>query len=137
MSLKEISSLRDYAGLMQEDKQRTKGTSKRLLISVTNFFRDPESIEALAATVVPAILERQRRKRFLRSGWQAALLARKLTQLPWWLSEALPADVAHTSNTKFRDRPRTQKQSGRAREGFLHRRGSKRPFSPEGRGGSS
>jgi two-component system CheB/CheR fusion protein len=66
MSLKEISSLRDYAGLMQEDKQEPKALQKDLLISVTNFFRDPESIEALAATIVPAILERKDENDFLR-----------------------------------------------------------------------
>ena len=66
MSLQEISSLQDYAALLQKDKQEPKALLKDLLISVTNFFRDPEAIEALAATVVPAILQRKDENDFLR-----------------------------------------------------------------------
>src|ERR1043166_6110777 len=66
LHLKELASLQDYAKLLTEDYDEAKALMKDLLISVTNFFRDPESIEALAQRVIPEILANKRGNDFLR-----------------------------------------------------------------------
>ncbi len=55
MGLNELSTLPAYAGFLGKRAQEANALMKDLLISVTNFFRDPESIEALASKVIPKI----------------------------------------------------------------------------------
>jgi len=66
LHLKQLSTLQEYARLTKEDPEESKALMKDLLISVTNFFRDPESIEALARRVIPDILANKREDDFLR-----------------------------------------------------------------------
>jgi two-component system, chemotaxis family, CheB/CheR fusion protein len=49
--------LQDYLGHLQENGSEARALLKDLLISVTNFFRDPEAFEALERTVVPSLFE--------------------------------------------------------------------------------
>jgi two-component system CheB/CheR fusion protein len=55
MGLNELADLPAYARFAREKPQEVNALMKDLLISVTNFFRDPESIEALASRVMPRI----------------------------------------------------------------------------------
>jgi two-component system, chemotaxis family, CheB/CheR fusion protein len=56
LGLKELSGLKGYAEYLRANRQEPQALMKDLLISVTNFFRDPESLEALAQKVIPAIV---------------------------------------------------------------------------------
>jgi two-component system, chemotaxis family, CheB/CheR fusion protein len=47
MSVNQISDVSEYARFLKENKDEIKALLKDLLISVTNFFRDPEAFEAL------------------------------------------------------------------------------------------
>jgi two-component system CheB/CheR fusion protein len=55
MGLRELSDLPAYAKLLRDNPSESQSLMKDFLISVTNFFRDPESIAALAKTILPAI----------------------------------------------------------------------------------
>ena len=58
MTLRELSGLSPYATYLQEHPQEVQALMKDLLISVTNFFRDPETIDALVEKVTPQIFEK-------------------------------------------------------------------------------
>jgi two-component system, chemotaxis family, CheB/CheR fusion protein len=47
MSVNQINNLSDYGRFLKENEEEVKALLKDLLISVTNFFRDPEAFEAL------------------------------------------------------------------------------------------
>ncbi|HSB27493.1 MAG TPA: CheR family methyltransferase, partial [Pyrinomonadaceae bacterium] len=55
LGIKELKGLPEYANFLRENQEEAQALLKDLLISVTNFFRDPASIEAVARTVLPAI----------------------------------------------------------------------------------
>jgi two-component system CheB/CheR fusion protein len=57
IGLRELSSLAAYSGYLREQPQEIYNLMKDLLISVTNFFRDPDSMKALAEKVIPKIFE--------------------------------------------------------------------------------
>ncbi len=58
ISLRELSGLATYALYLREHSQEVQALMKDLLISVTNFFRDPEAIEGLVHKVIPRIVEK-------------------------------------------------------------------------------
>lgn len=55
LGIKELSGLQEYAHFLRENRHEPQALMKDLLISVTNFFRDPESIESLEQKIIPAI----------------------------------------------------------------------------------
>jgi two-component system CheB/CheR fusion protein len=55
MGLRELSDLPSYSGFLRDNPNESQLLMKDFLISVTNFFRDPESIDALAKTILPGI----------------------------------------------------------------------------------
>ncbi|HET6889777.1 MAG TPA: chemotaxis protein CheB, partial [Pyrinomonadaceae bacterium] len=57
LGLCELRELSEYAQLLLKQPQEVQALMKDLLISVTNFFRDPESIESLKKNVIPKIFE--------------------------------------------------------------------------------
>jgi len=59
LSIKELSGLPDYAEYMRANRDEGQALMKDLLISVTNFFRDPESVDALAKKILPAIFAKK------------------------------------------------------------------------------
>jgi two-component system, chemotaxis family, CheB/CheR fusion protein len=56
MALRRIEALGDYRSLLREDARESEALYQDILISVTSFFRDPESFEALKRIVFPALL---------------------------------------------------------------------------------
>lgn len=56
MSLHQINGPAQYVRYLQENPHELDILFKELLISVTNFFRDPEAFEALARTALPELL---------------------------------------------------------------------------------
>src|SRR4030095_401407 len=129
MDLKEISSLQEYAGLLREDKQEPKALLQDLLISVTNFFRDPESIEALAATVVPAILERKDENGFLRVWVAGCATGEEAYSIAMVLSEAL-LSLRRNPQIQIFATDLDAEAIARAREGF-YSEGEVSDVSPE------
>ncbi len=59
MALSQRRQLDDYAALLRENPTEVQALAQDILISVTNFFRDPESFEALKTEVFPRMLTRQ------------------------------------------------------------------------------
>ncbi len=57
LALRNIESIEAYKKLLENDPGETKALERDLLISVTSFFRDPESFESLKKTVFPRILQ--------------------------------------------------------------------------------
>ncbi len=60
MVLHKMLSMKDYEDLLKRDPAEVELLFQDILISVTTFFRDPESFEALAHTVFPKFLEGRR-----------------------------------------------------------------------------
>lgn len=56
LGIVELQGLPDYARFLREHPSEVQALMKDLLISVTNFFRDPESLDALRANVISKIL---------------------------------------------------------------------------------
>src|ERR1700724_2468610 len=57
LALRNITRLEEYAAQLKADAGERSALQRDLLICVTNFFRDPESFEALKKLVFPAILQ--------------------------------------------------------------------------------
>jgi two-component system CheB/CheR fusion protein len=60
MGIKEIPGLSDYTQYLRENRNEAQALMKDLLISVTNFFRDPESSEAIARKVLADIFAKKK-----------------------------------------------------------------------------
>ena len=56
MVLHKITTMKDYEDYLQRESAEVEALFQDILISVTTFFRDPESFVALAATVFPKLL---------------------------------------------------------------------------------
>jgi two-component system, chemotaxis family, CheB/CheR fusion protein len=56
LALRNIASIEEYAAVLSQDPGERSLLQRDLLISVTSFFRDPESFKALAGLVFPAIV---------------------------------------------------------------------------------
>ncbi|HEX4899937.1 MAG TPA: CheR family methyltransferase, partial [Pyrinomonadaceae bacterium] len=57
MGLREIPGLPAYGNYIREHPPEVQALMKDLLISVTNFFRDPEAVKSLDSKIIPLILE--------------------------------------------------------------------------------
>lgn len=55
MNVREVSELPVYAAMIQNEKEEPQLLLKDLLISVTNFFRDKTSFEALETEIIPRV----------------------------------------------------------------------------------
>ncbi|HEY2975674.1 MAG TPA: chemotaxis protein CheB [Pyrinomonadaceae bacterium] len=55
LGLNELPGLPAYTRFLREKPQEVNALMKDLLISVTNFFRDPESMETLASKIIPKL----------------------------------------------------------------------------------
>ena len=55
MTLRDMASMSSYARLMRQEPEEAVALMKELLISVTNFFRDPDAWAALQERVIPRL----------------------------------------------------------------------------------
>ena len=55
MALNRLKDLDAYAQLLKENKTEVDALYQDLLITVTNFFRDPEMYQALTDKILPAL----------------------------------------------------------------------------------
>jgi two-component system CheB/CheR fusion protein len=58
MGMLNVSDMAGYLGILREDDDELKALFKDLLISVTSFFRDPETMQELSEKVVPELVYR-------------------------------------------------------------------------------
>jgi two-component system CheB/CheR fusion protein len=58
LNLSEVSDLSAYADYLRDQPDEAQALMKDLLISVTNFFRDPEALEALKEKIIPRLFEK-------------------------------------------------------------------------------
>ncbi|HEY2583897.1 MAG TPA: CheR family methyltransferase [Mucilaginibacter sp.] len=66
MALNKIDKPADYLVFLRESKGEQDALYNDMLISVTDFFRDPRSFEVLSATLIPTIIERKTNDESLR-----------------------------------------------------------------------
>lgn len=59
MALNNIKKPHDYLGFLRENMDEQDALYNDMLISVTNFFRDPASFELLCKTIFPALIEQK------------------------------------------------------------------------------
>jgi two-component system CheB/CheR fusion protein len=57
MTALQIETVEDYVRILEDQPDEAQRLFKDLLIGVTEFFRDPESFEALGSQVIPALFE--------------------------------------------------------------------------------
>src|SRR4030095_13411613 len=57
MALNRLTDLASYAQLLKENKNEVDGLYQDLLITVTNFFRDPQMYQSLTNKLLPALLK--------------------------------------------------------------------------------
>lgn len=57
MAVHQLDSLANYVRYLQQNNEEVKTLLKDLLITVTNFFRDPDAFGVLEKKVIPALLE--------------------------------------------------------------------------------
>ena len=60
IGLHELDGLQQYSKFLKEDLREPKALMKDLLISVTNFFRDQESMEVIGQRIIPEIVKNKR-----------------------------------------------------------------------------
>jgi two-component system CheB/CheR fusion protein len=56
-----LSSLKDYAALVERNREEARVLCEEVLIHVTSFFRDPETFETLKSAVYPRLIENRER----------------------------------------------------------------------------
>jgi two-component system CheB/CheR fusion protein len=59
VTVRAVPGFSEYAALLREQPDEAVALMKELLISVTNFFRDPDAFAALEQRVIPRLFERQ------------------------------------------------------------------------------
>ena len=59
MALSKIEKPAEYLGFLRENKSEQDALYNDMLISVTSFFRDPQSFETLCSTILPSIVARK------------------------------------------------------------------------------
>ncbi len=97
LALRRVATLQEYDALLQGDPAELAALYQDLLIRVTDFFRDPESFDALRQSVFPALYKDRPSNRPLRiwvpgcsSGEEVYSVAMTLLE---YLGEAAPASV--------------------------------------------
>ncbi|HEY8226045.1 MAG TPA: CheR family methyltransferase [Pyrinomonadaceae bacterium] len=91
MGIKELSRLPEYANHIRENRNEAQALLKDLLISVTNFFRDPQSIQALADRVLAPILANKGAEDPVRVWVAGCATGEEAYTIAMLLSEALPS----------------------------------------------
>jgi len=93
LGIKELSGLPEYAQYLRDNQDESVALLKDLLISVTNFFRDPQSIEALAEKVLPAIIAKKSDDAQVRVWVPGCATGEEAYSIAMLLNEALTASA--------------------------------------------
>jgi len=100
MVLHKLEGLQDYARFLRENPGEVEALYQDILINVTSFFRNPETFEALKASVLPKLFEDRTREEPLRvwvpgcsTGEEAYSIAISLAELAEARGSQLPVQV--------------------------------------------
>jgi two-component system, chemotaxis family, CheB/CheR fusion protein len=115
-ALRHVAELGQYAALLSEDSAELNTLAQDVLIGVTSFFRDPESFEALAQAVFPALLERRAPRDPLRIWVPGCATGEELYSIAMCLMEHLGEGAARTPIQLF-GTDASEAAIARAREG--------------------
>ena len=103
MALHKMEGLEEYARLLQTRPEEVEALCQDILINVTSFFRDPESFEALEATVLPGLFQERSQDEPIRvwvigcsTGEEAYSLAILVQELTESTRRAVPVQVFAT-----------------------------------------
>ena len=114
----QINSLEEYFHYLEEHPEEATALQKDLLISVTNFFRDPETFAVLRDEVLPSLLKRKTRDESVRawvvgcaSGEEAYTVAMLLLEQA--ASGSVPADHIQVFATDIDEQALATARKGR------------------------
>ena len=103
MALHKMEGLEEYARFLQTHREEVEALCQDILINVTSFFRDPESFEALEATVLPGLFQERSQDEPIRvwvigcsTGEEAYSLAILIQELTESTRRAMPVQVFAT-----------------------------------------
>jgi two-component system CheB/CheR fusion protein len=94
VGLLELPSMPAYARYLQENPTEAQELMKDLLISVTNFFRDPQSLKALSENVFTKILRNKKQTDQVRVWIAGCATGEEAYTIAMLVSELLPANRA-------------------------------------------
>lgn len=95
MNLHQIKGPVQYVRYLQENPHEIDILFKELLISVTNFFRDPEAFEALGKTALPALLDARTENHAFRLWVPGCASGEEVFSLAILLREAMESAKRH------------------------------------------
>jgi len=87
-----VSDLGQYICLLADDDKETQALLKELLITVTQFFRDPEAFESLKKNVIPQLIKRSRESGELRVWVPACATGEEAYTIAILIMEAMEAE---------------------------------------------
>jgi hypothetical protein len=97
MLVHRFSAMADYAKFLQGHPEEVEQLSEDVLITVTRFFRDAPSLQALVKKVFPALLNRRPRGRPVRIWIPGCSSGEEVYSLAMLLAEQLGNAVGHLS----------------------------------------
>ena len=96
MALRQMDTMEDYLQLLKTDSQESSALVQNLLVTVTSFFRDPDSFEALGELLRGFVSQRTRRDR-LRVWVPGCATGEEVYSIGMLISEVLghPQNLSH------------------------------------------
>ena len=101
MHVRGLTSLSSYARTVKEHPDEAVALMKELLISVTNFFRDPAAYDALGTRVIPTIFQNKRGNEQIRVWVPACATGEEAYSLAILLTEHAPTPTGQPSLQVF------------------------------------
>ncbi len=96
LALHDVSILDEYLTLLENDSAEVRALCQDLLISVSSFFRDPATFDALKATVLPHLLDRRPAQMPLRIWVPGCATGEEVYSIAICLAEYLGERLAQT-----------------------------------------
>jgi two-component system CheB/CheR fusion protein len=96
MALHRLTDIGDYIKLLRSDATEVRSLGRDMLIHVTRFFREPESFEAIAREVLPAVLDGRPKDQPLRVWVSGCATGEEAYSLAICLIEALARQQSDT-----------------------------------------
>jgi two-component system, chemotaxis family, CheB/CheR fusion protein len=117
MNVRQVATPDEYARLMREEPGESAALMKDLLISVTNFFRDPEAFRSIEQRVIPQLFAGQRTFDQIRAWCAGCATGEEAYSLAMLLTEAAESQMDPPSIQVFAT-DLDERAIAVAREGF-------------------
>ena len=118
ISVQELPDLPSYAKVLREDSSEAQALLKDLLISVTNFFRDPEPFKALESKIIPKLFEGKGTKDHVRVWVAGCATGEEAYSIAMLLSEAVDEAAVDTPAVQVFATDIDEWAISKARDGF-------------------